>query len=68
MKIVSFEKNGGDIRATVIAEKGDIARSSDARRAIEDCVRRLAAQQGIETLALARITRMEDGPDGGGFL
>ena len=65
MKLVSFEKNGGDIRAAVIAEKDDIARSGDARSAIEDCVRRLAAQQGIETLALARITRMEDGPDGG---
>lgn len=64
MKILSCTKNGGDVRATLLAESAEIDRFGGVREAVEGCIRLFAAEKGFGQLALPRVTRMESAPDG----
>ena len=64
MKVLSFEQNGGDLRATLLCEASDAARFSGVREAVEDCIRLFAEERGLGQLALPRVTRMESREDG----
>ena len=60
MKILSEEIRGGDVHATLLAEREDLARFGGVRPAIEGCIRAFAAKKGLEALALPRVTRMDE--------
>ncbi len=64
MKILRYEKTGGDLCATVLAEAEDCARFGGVREAIEGCIRALAEGKGLGQLALPRVTRMDSREDG----
>ncbi len=64
MKILSWEKNGGDLRATILCEAADLARFGGAREAVEGCIRLFAEEKSLGELALMRVTRMDNGEDG----
>ena len=60
MKILSAQIKGGDVRATLLAEREDLARFGGVRPAVEGCIRAFAAEKGLGTLALPRVTRMDE--------
>ena len=64
MKILSWEKTGGDLRATILCEAADLARFGGAREAVEGCIRLFAEEKSLGELALMRVTRMDNGEDG----
>ena len=64
MKLLAFEKNGGDLKATILAEAADVARFGGKREAVEGCIRSFAQERGLGQLALPRVTRMDDAADG----
>ena len=64
MKILSFENQNGDVRATVLAESGDVRLYGGVRGAIEACIRLLGQEKELGVLALPRVTRMDERPDG----
>ncbi len=64
MKILSFERNGGDLCATLLAEAAEAGRSGGVREAVEDCIRLFAEEKGLGQLALPRVTRMDVREDG----
>ena len=65
MKILSFERNGGDLRATILCEASDRGRFGGAREAVEGCIRLFAEEKGLPQPALPRVTRMDETADGG---
>ena len=64
MKILSYSNQRGDVRATVLAEAEDVRLYGGVRNAIEACIRLLAREKELGTLALPRVTRMDERPDG----
>ena len=64
MKTILSSIENGDVRATLLAESGDISSAGGERAAVEDCIGRFRAENGLEALALTRVTRMEARPDG----
>ena len=64
MKILSCSIDGGDLRATLLAEAADRTRFGGVREAVEGCIRLFAEQKGLGSLALPRVTRMETAADG----
>ena len=64
MKVLFYEKNGGDLRASILCEAADTAHFGDAREAVEGCIRLLAEEKQLGQLALARVTRMDGREDG----
>ncbi len=65
MKILSFERNGGDLRATILCEASDRGRFGGARETVEGCIRLFAEEKGLPQPALPRVTRMDETADGG---
>lgn len=65
MKILSFERNGSDLRATILCEASDRGRFGGAREAVEGCIRLFAEEKGLPQPALPRVTRMDETADGG---
>ena len=65
MKILACSVRGGDVCATVLAEKEDCLRSGGGHAAVEGCIHRFADEKGLPALALARVTRMQETADGG---
>ena len=64
MKILSYDDQRGDVRATVLAEAEDLRLYGGERAAIEACIRLLAREKELGTLAMPRVTRMDARPDG----
>ncbi len=64
MKVLFYEKNGGDLRASILCEAADTAHFGGAREAVEGCIRLLAEEKQLGQLALARVTRMDGREDG----
>ena len=64
MRILSCEVCGGDVRATLLAERTDHERFGGVREAVEGCIRLLGGEKGFGQLAMPRVTRMEERPDG----
>lgn len=64
MKILSCEVKDGDLRATILCESEDCSCFGGARGAVEGCIRLLAEEKGLGTLALPRVTRMDEKEDG----
>lgn len=64
MKILSYAFDRGDVRATVLAEAGELRLYGGERPAVEACIRLLAQEKELGSLALARVTRMEPRDDG----
>ena len=65
MKILSFERNGGDLRATILCEASDRGRFGGVRETVEGCIRLFAEEKGLPQPALPRVTRMDETADGG---
>ena len=65
MKILSFERNGGDLRATIMCEASDRGRFGGVRETVEGCIRLFAEEKGLPQPALPRVTRMDETADGG---
>ncbi len=65
MKILSFERNGGDLRATILCEASDRGRFGGVRETVEGCIRLFAEKKGFPQPALPRVTRMDETADGG---
>ena len=65
MKILSCERTGGDLRATLLCEASDRARFGGVREAVEGCIRLFSEEKGLGQLALPRVTRMDESGDGG---
>lgn len=65
MKILACSIRGGDVCATILAEKEDCMRLGGGHAAVEGCIRRFAGEKGLPSLALARVTRMQETADGG---
>ena len=65
MKILSFERNGGDLRATILCEASDRGRFGCVRETVEGCIRLFAEEKGLPQPALPRVTRMDETADGG---
>ena len=64
MKILSCEKNGGDVRATLLCQPEDLARFGGVREAVEGCIALFEAEKELGTLALRRVTRIDERGDG----
>ena len=60
MKILSCEIRGGDVAATVLAGREELERFGGEREAVEACIRAFCEEKGIKTLALTRVTRMDE--------
>ena len=65
MKILSCERTGGDLRATLLCEASDRAHFGGVREAVEGCIRLFSEEKGLGQLALPRVTRMDESGDGG---
>ena len=65
MKILACSIRGGDVCATILAEKEDCMRLGGGHAAVEGCIHRFAGEKGLPSLALARVTRMQETADGG---
>ena len=65
MKILAFERNGGDLRATILCEASDRGRFGGVRETVEGCIRLFAEEKGLPQPALPRVTRMDETADGG---
>ena len=59
MKILSCDICGGDVRATLLAERDELARFGGDRAAVEGCLRAFTEEKQLDALALTRVTRME---------
>lgn len=64
MKILAYERNGGDLRATLLTEPAEINSCGGVREAIEVCIRLFAEEKGLGQLALPRVTRIDAAADG----
>ena len=60
MKVLSYDLRGGDVRATILCEAEDKARFGGTREAIEGCIGLLEEEKGLGSLALKRVTRMDE--------
>ncbi len=65
MKTLSFERSGGDLRATLLLGAEELVRGGGARAAVENAIRLFGEEKGLGALALPRVTRMESTADGG---
>jgi len=65
MKILSCSISGGDVCATILAEREDSVRLGTGHAAVEGCIHRFCREKKLPALALARVTRMQETVDGG---
>ena len=65
MKILSCERIGGDLRATILCEASDRGRFGGVRETVEGCIRLFAEEKGLPQPALPRVTRMDETAAGG---
>ena len=64
MKTLFSSIENGCVRATLLADGAELSRCGGERAAVESCIARFRAGNGIEKLALTRVTRMELREDG----
>lgn len=65
MKILSCSISGGDVCATILAEKEDCARYGGGHAAVEGCIELFRREKELSALALVRVTRLEETAEGG---
>ena len=65
MKILSCSLSGGDVCATILAEKEDCRRFGGGHATVEGCIHLFCEEKQLPALALARVTRMTETADGG---
>ena len=64
MKIHASEISGGDVRASILCEEEDLARFGGVRETVEGCIALFEAEKELGTLALRRVTRIDERADG----
>ena len=65
MKILSCTITGGDVCASILAEKEDCVRFGGGHAAVEGCIELFRQEKELNGLALARVTRLEETEEGG---